>query len=183
MTRFAEPIPYVGYVASAVHAAAGNEDHAKRAAMKCSASIARMGAGVARGSVDGPGGAAVAAAGVHGAMMPAGHAAAKTSDDPAARAGLKHTPKDAMIGTSVADVGAGVAAGVGSAVTARGGAGATDSASNLHLGYRIIDNTAMMAAGRGAAQEVLPRGVDQAAGIAVRGAADLVSSSEARQPW
>jgi predicted Ser/Thr protein kinase len=61
LTKLFENIPILGYLPAAVHAVAGNSDHAKRAAAKCTnANIQAIIVGVAGASL-GPGGGAVAA--------------------------------------------------------------------------------------------------------------------------
>ncbi|EPZ31566.1 hypothetical protein O9G_000042 [Rozella allomycis CSF55] len=52
-TKVCESIPVVGYAASAVHAIAGNEEHAKRAAAKCTSSTITAAGAICGGGVGG----------------------------------------------------------------------------------------------------------------------------------
>jgi len=68
-TKIIESIPVAGYIASAVHANAGNQEHAKRAAAKCTSSTLTTIGTVGGGILGGPagamaGGAAMAGAGI-----------------------------------------------------------------------------------------------------------------------
>ncbi|KUJ09682.1 uncharacterized protein LY89DRAFT_690125 [Mollisia scopiformis] len=61
-TKFVENIPIIGYLASAIHAGAGNEEHTKRAAAKCTNSNLAVIGGIAGGVLGGPVGAMAGAA-------------------------------------------------------------------------------------------------------------------------
>jgi hypothetical protein len=76
VTTFFEKIPVAGLVVSGVHGLAGNEEEARRAAMKNANTLAVVGAGIAGTLVGGPGGAmaasAVTAAAMNGVEAEAG---------------------------------------------------------------------------------------------------------------
>ena len=62
VTAVVEGVPLAGYLASAVHAAAGNPGHARRAAGRCTNSNLALAGGLAGGLGGGPAGAAAGAA-------------------------------------------------------------------------------------------------------------------------
>jgi hypothetical protein len=80
-TKIAESIPIVGYGAATVHGIAGNDEHAKRAAAKCTNSTVTTASTVAAGLVGGP--PAAMAAGAAGAAAGTGiqHGISKKIDD------------------------------------------------------------------------------------------------------
>lgn len=177
VTTVAENIPFVGYIASAVHAAAGNKDHAKRAAMKCTTSLAASAAAAAGGFVGGPAGAAAAASLVNGRMMAAEHEVSRGLRDPAAKAGLEHSVEDAVVSSLMAGAGAGAGAAVGSAVARRGGVSALDAARHMSRGYRIVGDSTAKTAGRVAAKTLLP----MAAGKAAKAGVDAACSGKRKR--
>ena len=54
-TKFFEEIPVIGYIPSMIHGIAGNHDHAKRAAAKCTNSVLETGGALIGGVAGGPG--------------------------------------------------------------------------------------------------------------------------------
>eukprot|EP01059_Diplonema_ambulator_P009201 TRINITY_DN19034_c0_g1_i1.p1 TRINITY_DN19034_c0_g1~~TRINITY_DN19034_c0_g1_i1.p1 ORF type:complete len:104 (+),score=28.74 TRINITY_DN19034_c0_g1_i1:68-379(+) len=71
VTKVCEGLPVVGYGISAYHALSGNSDHAKRAAMQSTESLAVTFAAICGMLVAGPVGAGVGAVAVSSAMIAA----------------------------------------------------------------------------------------------------------------
>lgn len=80
-TKIAESVPIVGYDAAAVHGIAGNNEHAKRAAAKCTNSTATTAGSVAGGLVAGVPGAMAGGAAGAGAGTGIQHGVSKKIDD------------------------------------------------------------------------------------------------------
>ncbi|CAF4910652.1 unnamed protein product, partial [Rotaria sp. Silwood2] len=62
VTKFVEKVPVAGYGVSAVHAIAGNQEHAKRAAANATNATLTTAGAIAGGIVGGPAGAMAGAA-------------------------------------------------------------------------------------------------------------------------
>ncbi|MCO5601997.1 hypothetical protein L7F22_056124 [Adiantum nelumboides] len=85
-TQFCESLPVVGYVASMAHGIAGNEEHAKRAAAKCTNATVTTICTVGGGLLGGPAGAMAGAAAGNAIGIGAEHGVSHHISDSAVRA-------------------------------------------------------------------------------------------------
>ncbi|RUS35521.1 hypothetical protein BC938DRAFT_481114 [Jimgerdemannia flammicorona] len=84
-TKFVEGIPFIGYVASVVHARAGNRDHARRAAAKSTNSLLKATGAIVGGVVGGPAGAIVGRAAMSSVGVRVEYAIAERIEDESVR--------------------------------------------------------------------------------------------------